>query len=144
RPREHDCGERRHQGCVSPAWSLGSAAPEPSCSEAGRLYQVHGEGGCDPTEPPADAPYAYPPVSHEPRIQQLADDLRRMGLRPFHVPLGVMLDERNPRTSRCIRCNTCDGHPCLIYAKSDAQVVCVDPALEHPNVTLLTNAYVAR
>ena len=29
-------------------------------------------------------------------------------------------------------------------AKSDAQVVCVDPALEYPNVTLLTNAYVAR
>ncbi|MFL5620890.1 MAG: GMC oxidoreductase, partial [Gemmatimonadaceae bacterium] len=33
---------------------------------------------------------------------------------------------------------------CLVNAKSDAQVMCVDPALEHPNVTLLTNARVQR
>jgi choline dehydrogenase-like flavoprotein len=83
-------------------------------------------------------------VSHEPRIQHLADDFSRHGLQPFHVPLGVMLDEKNPRTSACIRCGTCDGHPCLLSAKSDAQVVAVDPALVHPNVTLLTNAYVSR
>jgi len=56
----------------------------------------------------------------------------------------VMLNEQDPRQSRCIRCDTCDGHPCLVYAKSDAQVLCVDPALEHPNVTLLTGAYVSR
>ncbi|MEW6301592.1 MAG: GMC family oxidoreductase, partial [Thermodesulfobacteriota bacterium] len=68
----------------------------------------------------------------------------RLGLQPFHTPLAVMLDEKNPRRSRCIRCNTCDGFPCLVYAKSDAQVIAVDPALAHPNVTLLTNAYVSR
>jgi choline dehydrogenase-like flavoprotein len=55
-----------------------------------------------------------------------------------------MLDERSPRRSRCIRCDTCDGHPCLVSAKSDAQVICVDPALQHPNVTLVTGAYVSR
>src|SRR5207244_2880113 len=53
-------------------------------------------------------------------------------------------DETDPVRSRCIRCETCDGHPCLVSAKSDAQVVCVDPALAHPNVTLLTGAYVRR
>jgi choline dehydrogenase-like flavoprotein len=31
-----------------------------------------------------------------------------------------------------------------VHAKSDAQVICVDPALRHPNVTLLTNAYVTK
>jgi choline dehydrogenase-like flavoprotein len=77
-------------------------------------------------------------------MQQLHDDFARLGLRPFHVPLGVLLDEANPRKSHCIRCGTCDGHPCLVYAKADAQVLCVDPALEHPNVTLLTGAYVSR
>jgi choline dehydrogenase-like flavoprotein len=56
----------------------------------------------------------------------------------------VMLDERSPQASRCIRCDTCDGHPCLVSAKADAQVVCVDPALAHPNATLLTGAYVRR
>jgi choline dehydrogenase-like flavoprotein len=55
-----------------------------------------------------------------------------------------MLDEQHPRTSHCIRCDTCDGFPCLMSAKSDAQVCCVDPALQHPNVTLCTNAYVSR
>ena len=56
-------------------------------------------------------------------------------------PVGVMLDEQRSRSkSRCIRCNTCDGFPCLVYAKSDAQVLCVDEAVKYPNVTLLTNA----
>ncbi|HEX9660714.1 MAG TPA: GMC family oxidoreductase, partial [Candidatus Binatia bacterium] len=72
------------------------------------------------------------------------DDFQRLGLQPFHTPLGVMLNESNPRASKCIRCETCDGFPCLVYAKSDAQVCAVDPALQHPNVTLLTNSYVER
>src|SRR5207253_166540 len=55
-----------------------------------------------------------------------------------------MLDEKNPQKSRCIRCNTCDGFSCLVGAKSDAQVVCVDEAIKYPNVTLLTNSLVKR
>jgi len=83
-------------------------------------------------------------VSHEPRIERLHDDLVKCGLKPFPVPLGIRLDEGNPQKSPCIRCATCDGHPCLVYAKSDAQVMCVEPALERPNVSLLTNAVVTR
>src|SRR5262249_32420629 len=94
--------------------------------------------------PPAPALSPPPPVPHEPRMQRLSDDCARLGCRPFHVPLGVMIDESNRRTSPCIRCSTCDGHPCLVNAKADAQVICVDPALECPNVTLVTDAYVSR
>src|SRR6266404_2409039 len=144
RLRREDFWEIKHWGGLSPAWPISYEDLEPYYSQAEQLYQVHGRREEDPTDPPAGAPYPHPPVSHEPRIQQLADDLGRLGCRPFHVPLGVMLDERNPRKSRCIRCETCDGHPCLVHAKSDAQVVCVDPALEHPNVTLLTGAHVKR
>ncbi len=144
RLRKEDFGEIRHFGGISPAWPISYDELEPYYSQAEHLYQVHGERGIDPTEPPASAPYRYPAVTHEPRIQQLSDDFQRLGLKPFHVPLGIMLDEKNPRTSACIRCNTCDGHPCLVYAKSDAQVVCVDPALQHPNVSMVTNAYVER
>jgi choline dehydrogenase-like flavoprotein len=144
RLRKEDFGELHHHGGISPAWPLSYDDLEPYYMEAERLYQVHGERGVDPTEPPGSGPYPYPAVSHEPRIQQLHDDLVRLGRRPFHVPLGIMLDERNPSTSRCIRCETCDGHPCLVHAKSDAEVVCVDPALKYPNVTLLTKAYVSR
>jgi choline dehydrogenase-like flavoprotein len=144
RLRERDFGELRHHGGVSPAWPIGYDDLEPYYSEAERLYQVHGERGVDPTDPWASAPYPHPAVQHEPRIQQLHDGLIRQGLRPFHVPLGIMLDEASPRTSRCIRCDTCDGFPCLVGAKSDAHVVCIEPALARPNVTLLTNAKVVR
>jgi choline dehydrogenase-like flavoprotein len=143
--RREDFGEVKHWGGISPAWPIGYEDLEPYYTRAEQLYHVHGERGADPTDPPASAPYPHPPVSHEPRIQQLADDLARLGLRPFHVPLGIMLDERNPRQSPCIRCDTCDGHPCLVSAKSDAQVVCVDPTLaRYPNATLLTGARVTR
>jgi choline dehydrogenase-like flavoprotein len=144
RLRREDFGELRHRGGVSPAWPLAYDELEPYYTAAEHLYQVHGERGVDPTEPPASGPYKYPAVTHEPRMQQLSDDFAALGLSPFHVPLGIMLDESDRRRSRCIRCATCDGHPCLMQAKSDAQVVCVDPALRHPNATLLTGAYVAR
>jgi choline dehydrogenase-like flavoprotein len=144
RLRREDFGELRHSGGISPAWPIAYDELEPYYAEAERIYQVHGERGSDPTEPPASGPYPHPKVTHEPRIQQLHDDFVRLGLRPFHVPLGIMLDESNRRRSRCIRCATCDGFPCLVQAKSDAQVCCVDPALGYPNVTLLTGAYVAR
>jgi len=144
RLRKDDFGEIAHYGGLSPAWPISYDEIEPYYTKAEHLYQVHGERGSDPTEPWASAPYRYPAVQHEPRIQQLNDDLVRRGLRPFHVPLGIMLDESNPAKSRCIRCETCDGFPCLVHAKSDAQVICVDPALEHPNVSLMTNAKVTR
>lgn len=144
RLRKQDFGEIPHHGGISPAWPIRYEDLERYYSQAEQLYQVHGNRGEDPTEPAASTPYSRPAVSHEPRIQQLANDLARAGLNPFHTPLGVMLDESNPRTSPCIRCNTCDGFPCLIHAKSDAQVLCIDPALRYSNVTLLTNTLVKR
>jgi choline dehydrogenase-like flavoprotein len=144
RMRERDFGEVIHAGGLSPAWPIAYADLEPYYTQAEHLYQVHGLRGDDPLDPPASAPYQHAPLRHEPRIQQLVDDLTRTGHRPFHMPVGVMLDEANPHASRCIRCDTCDGFPCLVQAKADAQVVCVDPALRHPNVTLVTGAYVER
>jgi choline dehydrogenase-like flavoprotein len=55
-----------------------------------------------------------------------------------------MLDESNMPYSRCVRCDNCDGFPCLVHAKSDAEVIAVRPAIEHPNVTLLTGAEAVR
>jgi choline dehydrogenase-like flavoprotein len=144
RLREADFGEIRHHGGISPAWPISYDELEPYYTQAERLYHVHGEAGEDPTEPRRNGPYPFAAVSHEPRIQQLSDDFARLGLQPFHTPLGVMLDEKNRHTSRCIRCNTCDGFPCLVNAKADAHVCCVEPALEYPNLTLLTNAKVTR
>jgi choline dehydrogenase-like flavoprotein len=144
RLRKEDFGEIRHVDGISPAWPISYDELEPYYLKAERLYHVHGQRGEDPTEPPASAPYPHPAISHEPRIQQLSDDFERLGLRPFHTPLGLQIDEQDAKSSKCIRCDTCDGYPCLVGAKSDAQVLCVDPALRFPNVTLLTNAYVER
>jgi choline dehydrogenase-like flavoprotein len=144
RLRKEDFGEIRHFGGISPAWPISYDDLEPYYTEAEKLYHVHGTRDEDPTEPPASGPYPWPAVSHEPRIQQLADGFVHSGLMPFHVPLGIQLDEKNPIKSPCIRCNTCDGFPCLVSAKADAQVLCVDEAVKFPNVTLLTNSLVKR
>jgi len=140
RLRKEDFGELRHHGGISPAWPISYDELEPYYTLAEQLYEVHGARGEDPTEPPASAPYPFPAVSHEPRIQQLADDLAAAGYHPFHAPCGIRLEESNMPFSTCVRCRTCDGFPCLVHAKADAEVLGVRPALEHPNVTLLTNA----
>jgi choline dehydrogenase-like flavoprotein len=142
--RREDFGEIRHFGGISPLWPISYDDLEPYYLQAERIYHVHGERGEDPTEPFASGPYPHPPISHEPRIQALSDDFERLGLRPFHTPLGLQINEQNPPASKCIRCDTCDGYPCLVDAKSDAQVLCIDPALRFPNVTLQTNTYVER
>ncbi len=144
RLRKEDFGELRHHDGLSPAWPIPYDELEPYYTQAEQLYQVHGARGEDPTEPPASAPYPHPPVSHEPRIQQLADALAKAGHHPFHAPCGIMLDEQNMPYSACVRCANCDGFPCVVHAKSDAEVIGVRPALEHANVTLLTNTKVVK
>src|ERR1700691_5853699 len=147
RLRKEDFGEVRHFGGISPAWPLSYDDFEPYYTRAEHLYHVHGEHGIDPTEGPSSAPYLYPPVSHEPRIQELFNDFQRLGHHPFPLPLGILLDESDGRplhTSACVRCPAFDGFPCLVDGKADSQVICVDPALAHKNIELQTDAYVER
>jgi choline dehydrogenase-like flavoprotein len=148
RLRPEDFGELRHHDGISPAWPIQYDVLEPYYTQAERLYLVHGQRGEDPTEGPASGPYAYPPLQHEPRIQQLNDDMEKQGLHPFHLPIGVDLTQDGngwpTHDSVCIRCNRVDGFPCLVKGKADAQVICVDPALTYDNVQMVTNAYVRR
>ena len=101
RLRKEDFGEIRHFAGISPAWPISYDELEPYYLKAERLYHVHGRRGEDPTEPHASGPYPHPAISHEPRIQQLSDDFERLGLKPFHTPLGLQLDEQNSHTSKC-------------------------------------------
>ena len=150
RLREKDFGEVRHAGGISPAWPLGYDVFEPYYAGAEALFHVHGQRGEDPLEPQASGAYPYPPVSHEPAVQDLSDGLAGIGLHPFHLPLGILLDEEPDGTvkptSKCIRCSYFDGFPCPLNAKADAQVMCIDPMLAaYPDtVTLLTGAYAAK
>jgi choline dehydrogenase-like flavoprotein len=144
RLRPGDFGELRHVDGISPAWPLSYDDFEPWYSKAEQLYQVHGNGGEDPTEGPRSEPYPWPAVSHEDRIQQIADGLAQVGYHPFHAPCGILLDEADRHRSTCIRCTWCDGYPCLVHAKSDADVMAVRPALGRDNLTLLTGAEVTK
>jgi choline dehydrogenase-like flavoprotein len=144
RLRPQDFGEMRHADGISPAWPLTYDDFEPWYTKAERLYQVHGEHGIDPTEGHWSEPYPWPAVSHEPRIAEIADALSAKGYHPFPAPCGILLDEADRARSACIRCATCDGYPCLVHAKSDAEVIAVRPLLDQPNVTLLVGAEVVR
>ncbi|HEY5411922.1 MAG TPA: GMC family oxidoreductase [Caulobacteraceae bacterium] len=149
RLRERDFGEVTHAGGVSPAWPLKYDAFAPYYDQAEALFHVHGKRGEDPNEPPCEHPYPFAPVRHEPKIAELSDKLEKIGLKPFHLPLGILLDQKEDGfatpTSVCMRCSAFDGFPCLLNGKADAQVICIDPTLAaHQNVRLLTGAYVSR
>lgn len=144
RLRPQDFGELTHVDGVSPAWPLTYDDFEPWYAKAEWLYAVHGNSGEDPTEGHRSKPYPWPAVSHEPRIAQLFEDLKAGGLHPFHAPCGILLDEEDRPKSTCIRCTWCDGYPCLVHAKSDAETIAVRPLLDQPNVTLLVDAEVTR
>jgi choline dehydrogenase-like flavoprotein len=144
RLRPQDFGEIQHADGVSPAWPLPYEDFEPWYTRAEWLYQVHGVHGVDPTEGRWSRQYPWPPVSHEPRVQEICDALEAGGYHPFPAPCGILLDEERRASSACIRCGTCDGYPCLVHAKADADIIAVRPLLDMPNVKLLTGAEVVR
>jgi choline dehydrogenase-like flavoprotein len=144
RMRPIDFGEFWHADGVSPAWPLSYEEFEPWYTKAEWLYQVHGVHGADPTEGSWSKQYPWPPVTHEPRIQEISDSLESAGYAPFPAPCGIMLNEGKQPQSHCIRCATCDGYPCLVHAKADADVIAIRPLLDLPNVTLLVNSEVVR
>lgn len=140
RLRQQDFEALEHEGGTSPAWPLRYEDLEPYYNSAEMIYAVHGAGGDDPTEPPRSQPFPYPAVPHEPYVGELAAALRRSGLHPFCLPMGIDLREGG----RCIRCKTCDGFPCKVDAKSDADVRCVRPAMQSGSITLWTKTYARR
>ena len=135
RLRREDFEAVEHADGTSPAWPIRYEALAPFYDRAERLYQVHGEAGADPTDPPR-GPFPCPPVPHAPRIAEIVEQLRSEGLHPAPLPLGLR--------DGCILCRTCNSFPCQLHAKSEADVCCVRPALTHANVTLWTNAFARR
>jgi choline dehydrogenase-like flavoprotein len=144
RLREKDFGVLHHAGGVSPEWPVKYDVFEPYYTMAEKLFCVHGKQGIDPTEPRRSEEYPYPAISNEPRMQEIQSDLQRRGLHPFPCPLALQLNEADREESKCIRCDTCDGYPCLMHAKSDSDINCIREIMHLPNVTLITRAKVTR
>ncbi len=97
RLRKEDFGELQHYDGISPAWPISYEDMEPYYTQAEQLYQVHGARGEDPTEPPASAPYPFPALRHEPRIQQIARRPRQGRLPP--VPHAERRHAQRGRTA---------------------------------------------
>jgi choline dehydrogenase-like flavoprotein len=144
RLRERDFEEVLHKDGISPEWPLKYRDFEPYYTKAEKLYDVHGKRGIDPTDPPSDRDYPFPPISHEPQIEKIYNALKDRGFHPCYQPLGIKLNEVNRFLSSCIRCNTCDGFPCMVNAKADGDVNGVRPSMAHENLTLITEAKVLR
>jgi choline dehydrogenase-like flavoprotein len=156
RMRAEDFGVIQHKGGISPAWPITYADLEPFYCRAEELFHVHGDLGSapsvpggygssfDPTEPFHSAKYPYPALTNEPRMQTIEDDVRKLGIHTFPIPLGLKRNQADPLASKCVRCDTCDGYPCLVHAKSDADINCIRQILHLPNVTLMTNSRVTR
>ena len=144
-----DFGGVRHPDGVSPEWPISYDDLEAYYVQAEHLYWVHGKHGEDPFAGASSQDYKFPPVKHEPRIQELSDGLEKQGLHPFHLPIGVNLVQNDDGSaahgSACIRCDRVDGFPCLVEAKADSESVVVRPAITaHPNLRLLTNTTVTK
>jgi choline dehydrogenase-like flavoprotein len=140
RLRQQDFDSVEHEGGTSLAWPVRYTDLEPYYAAAEKIYFVHGQEVSDPTEPPHSCSYPFPIVPHEPYIEELGDQLRAQGTNPFYLPIGIDLRHGG----RCIRCKTCDGFPCQVLAKADADICAVRPALESVNVQLWTNSYACR
>lgn len=140
--READFEETKHFGGVSPAWPIGYDVFEPYYTKAEAMYTVHGKRGEDPTEPPASGDYPFPPLPEEPFTKELKKKLELIGLKPFSLPMGMKLPQDINENRSPVVLSNFDGFPDPTDSKSDAQVRALEPALQYPNVKLLTNAYV--
>ncbi|MBO9467764.1 GMC family oxidoreductase [Tropicibacter sp. R15_0] len=133
RYREADFSPIRHMGGTTPGWPISYSDLAPWYEEAESLFSVRGQAEAD------NPPYPFPPVPHEPAIADLADRLRKQGLTPAPLPLGVDLDHwlAGGRTSW-------DAYPNTGRGKMDAETAALHAALKSPNVRLQTGARVSR
>ena len=141
-PRCTGCARRTSASCATTTASPGVAdrlRRVRALLHAGRAA-LPGARGARRGSDRAARERALPVPGRQPRaaIQQLSDDLAAAGLQPFHAPCGVMLDEGGMPAQPLRALRTCDGFPCLVHAKSDAEVLAVRPALEYANVELRT------
>jgi choline dehydrogenase-like flavoprotein len=112
---------------------------EPWYSRAEALYQARGALGDDPTEPHHSRPYPFPAVPDEPAIADLRQRLKRIGLHPASLPLGVDIEKwlRGGQTPW-------DAFPNTNSGKMDAETCGLAEALKYDNVSLETGARVER
>ena len=140
RMRPEDFDEIRHEGGISPAWPISYEELAPYYDSAEILYGAHGRVGKDPTAPKDQPQPPYDFVGHSPTVSKIVASMETQGVNPFELPVGVDVHE----SGSCILCSTCDGFPCRLRAKNDAEMRAVRPALESGNVRLSVRTRIDR
>ena len=139
RYRKEDFAVLKHRDGVSPAWPFPYEVLEPWYSRAERMYNVRGALGEDPTEPHHSLGYEYPPVPDEAPIADVRARLKKKGLHPSSLPLGIDIDTWLAKAK-----TPWDAHPNSRDGKMDAETAALSIAMKHPNVVLQTNSRVIR
>ncbi len=139
RYRREDFEEMAHLDGVSPAWPFPYEELEPWYCRAERLFQVRGELGDDPTEPVHSEPYPFPALPEERPIADVRGQLKKAGLHPASLPLGVDIDRWIAKAK-----TPWDAHPNCDDGKMDAETTALAAALKHGNVRLQTGSRVTR
>lgn len=138
--REKDFQEYQAAEGTSPAWPFSYEDLEPYYLAAEKALKVRGSAGADPTEPPRSGDYPFPALDHDRYVESFANSLRREGLHPYQMSMGVDFGSGG----NCIRCKTCDGFPCQLGAKNDSETCGIDPALATGKARLLEGVTVKR
>ena len=139
RYRAQDFAKIAHRGGETPGWPFPYEELEPWYCRAEQLYKVRGALGYDATEPPHSQPYPFPAVPDEPAIAVARERMKRVGLHPFSLPLGVDLESWLARAP-----TPWDAFPDAGHGKMDAESCGLAAALAHDNVELRTGVRVER
>ena len=139
RYRAQDFSPIAHRDGDTPGWPFRYEELEPWYGRAEQLYNVRGALGFDPTEPFHSEPFPFAPVPDEPAIAIVRERLKRVGLHPSPLPLGVDIERWLKRAP-----TPWDAYPDAGHGKMDAESCGLASALTFPNVELRTGARVEK
>jgi choline dehydrogenase-like flavoprotein len=103
-------------------WPVDYDELEPYYTRAEQALGVAGDDGEDPVAPWRSEPYPHPPAALSPTSRRIWESARRLGYRPFRLPLALNHHRAGGRTP-CVACGTCDLFACAVSAKNDLATV---------------------
>jgi len=122
-------------------WPFDYSELEKWYAMAEELYEVHGEVGVDPLEPPRSTGYPVGLPGMTRPARRIMKAAERLGYHPFAIPMAINYEEND--RSKCESCFTCDGFPCRIGAKNDTAVTALRKA-DQANLHVMAGTIAAR